>query len=209
MSRVLRNFAVALLFVVAAAPAGAAQGAYVAQSESFVRTLAEQAIGTLAAKDLSTDQRRQKFRSLLRNAFAVPGIARFVIGRYWRSADDKQRDEYLVLFEDVIVNTWADRFSDYSGQKFEVKDAIDARGPEDKENSAIVRSVFYTDPNTPVRVEWRVANAGEVYKIVDVVVEGVSMANTHRDEFATVIRNNGGNVEGLLVELRRRREATK
>lgn len=209
MSRVLRNLAFALLFIVVAAPAGAAQGAYVAQSESFVRTLAEQAIGTLAAKDLSVEQRRQKFRSLLRDAFAVPGIARFVIGRYWRNADDKQRDEYLVLFEDVIVNTWADRFSDYSGQKFEVKDAIDARGPEDKENSAIVRSVFYTDPNTPVRVEWRVANAGEVYKIVDVVVEGVSMANTHRDEFATVIRNNGGNVEGLLEELRRRREATK
>ncbi|MSO80154.1 MAG: ABC transporter substrate-binding protein [Alphaproteobacteria bacterium] len=209
MSRVLRNLAVAFLFVVSAAPAGAAQGVYVDQSESFVRTLAEQAIGTLVAKDLSVDQRQQKFRSMLRNAFALPGIARFVIGRYWRSADDKQRDEYLVLFEAVIVNTWADRFLDYSGHKFEVKDAIDASGPEDKEKSAIVRSVLYTDQNTPVRVEWRVANAGEVYKIVDVVVEGVSMANTQRDEFSTVIRNNGGNVEGLLVELRRRRETTK
>ncbi|MBM3558449.1 MAG: ABC transporter substrate-binding protein [Alphaproteobacteria bacterium] len=209
MTRVLRNTALALVFVAFAAPVSAAQGGYIAHSETFIRKLAEQAIGTVAAKDLSGEQRRQKFRSLLRDAFAVPGIARFVIGRYWRSADDKQREEYLVLFEDVIVNTWADRFSDYSGQKFEVREAIDARGPQDTENSAIVRSVFYTDPTTPVRVEWRVANVGEIYKIVDVVVEGVSMANTHRDEFATVIRNNGGNVEGLLVELRRRREATK
>lgn len=209
MIGLLRSLAFALVFVATAAPVAAAQGEYVARSESFIRTLAEQAIGTLSQKELNVEQRRQKFRSLLRDAFAVPGIARFVIGRYWRSADEKQREEYLVLFEDVIVNTWADRFSDYSGQKFEVRDAIDARGPQDSENAAIVRSVFYTDPSTPVRVEWRVANAGDVYKIVDVVVEGVSMANTHRDEFATVIRNNGGNVEGLLAELRRRRDATK
>ena len=64
----------------------------------------------------------------------------------------------------------------------------------------IVQSLIWASPDTPVRVNWRVASAGEIYKITDVIVEGISMANTQRDEFASLVRKNGLN--GFLAILR-------
>ncbi len=65
-----------------------------------------------------------------------------------------------------------------------------------------MRSLFWTNPSEPVRLDWRVANKGDVYKITDVLVAGVSMANTYRDDFSSVMRREG--FAGLLAELRLR-----
>lgn len=173
-------------------------------SAEFINTLANRATTTISDSELSIEERRDKFRELFREGFAVSGIARFVLGRYWRKASDAERDEYLKLFEDVIVSTWADRFSQYSGQKFEVSGAHPAPSVSDSENVALVESRFFVDPTTPVRIEWRVASRGDLFKIVDVSVEGISIANTQRDEFNSVIRKGGGEVSALLEELRSR-----
>jgi len=74
----------------------------------------------------------------------------------------------------------------------------------DGENVALVESRFLVDPTTPVRIEWRVASRGDLFMIVDVSVEGISMANTQRDEFNSFIRKSGGKVSALLDELRSR-----
>lgn len=194
-----------IALVVVTAPARADDD-HLAKSVQFIRTLADRAIATLTAPGITPDKRRQDFRDLFREGFAINGIARFVLGRYWRTASETERTEYLALFEDVIVKTWADRFSEYSGQRFEVLDAVDAPSAHASEKVAIVRSVFYTDPKTPVRIEWRVASRGDIYKITDVSVEGISMATTQRDEFAEVIRSNSGHVSALLDVLRKKRD---
>jgi len=179
---------------------------HLAKSSEFIRSLADHAIATLTAEGLTSDARRERFRSLFREAFAINGIARFVLGRYWRRASEAERTEYLALFEDVIVNTWADRFSEYSGQEFSVQTAVDAPSAHQAERVAIVRSLFYSDPQTPIHIDWRVASRGDVYKITDVSVEGISMANTQRDEFASVIRSHSGHLSALLDVLRQKRD---
>jgi len=200
--RYLAAIGLALAFIVSA-PAVHADS-HTEASAQFINTLAEQAITTITDSALSVEERRARFRDLFREGFAVSGIARFVLGRYWRKASDTERDEYLKLFEDVIVSTWADRFSQYSGQKFEVNGAHPAPSASDSENVALVESRFFVDATTPVRIEWRVASRGDLFKIVDVSVEGISMANTQRDEFNSVIRKGGGEVSALLDELRSR-----
>ena len=193
---------VALLF---AAPAARADQ-HLDASVSFIKTLSERAISTLTDTDISGQERRTQFRNLFREGFAVDGIARFALGRYWRSASKQEREEYLVLFEDVIVNTWADRFSLYSGQAFEVRNASNepTNGPE---KVALVSSLFFTSPTSPVRIEWRGASPGEIIKIVDVKLEGISMANPQRDEFNSVIRDGGRNLSALLARLRKMRDS--
>ena len=175
-------------------------------SSKFIQSLADRAIATLTAEGQTPEMRREKFRVLFREGFAINGIARFVLGRYWRQATEADRTEYLALFEDVIVNTWADRFSGYSGERFEVQKAVDAPSAHEAERVAIVRSIFFTDPQSPVHIDWRVASRGDVYKITDVLVEGVSMATTQRDEFSSVIRTNSGEISALLEVLRKRRD---
>ena len=193
---------VALVFAVS--PARADQ--HLAPSSEFIQTLADRAIATLTADGQTPEMRRDEFRGLFREGFAINGIARFVLGRYWRGASEADRTEHMVLFEDVIVNTWADRFSDYSGEAFTVEKSIDAPSAHKAERVAIVRSKFFSDPQTPIRIDWRVASRGDIYKITDVMVEGISMANTQRDEFSSVIRSNRGQIRPLLDILRKKRD---
>ena len=163
--------------------------------------MASDAIETLTLADLPSKDRDERFRSLLEDNFAVTGIARFALGRHWRSASESERGEYVQLFQDVVVATWAGRFSEYAGQEFDVlkAEAVDAAGDE---KVAVVHSVFFTDPETPVTIDWRVGSDGELYRVTDVVIEGVSMALTYRDEFASVVRKDG--LGGLLTNLRDR-----
>lgn len=203
--RLIAAFALALA-IATAAPAARADS-HLDASTKFISDLANEAIETLTDKSNTSEERRDKFRKLFRDGFAVNGIARFVAGRYWRKAPDAERTEYLALFEDVIVNTWADRFSQYSGQKFEVKSAVDATPAKSKENVALIESLFFTIPTSPVRIEWRVASKGDLFKIVDVKLEGISMATTQRDEFNSVVSKSGRDLASLIDELRRRRDS--
>ena len=201
----MRTFAAFVLVVALAVSVPAAHAdSHTDASVNFINGLSNQAITTLSDKSISTEQRREEFRKLFSDGFAVNGIARFVAGRHWRSASEDERTEYLQLFENVIVNTWADRFSQYSGQKFEVRGATDATPDKSPENVALVESLFFTDPTTPVRLEWRVASKGDLFKIVDVKLEGISMATTQRDEFNSVVSKNGRTLAALIEELRRR-----
>ena len=182
-----------------------ANGEYLASSQRLIEGLAEKSIKALTADDLAAQDRRDRFRAILSENFAVAGIARFALGRHWRGASDDERDEYVELFRELIVATWADRFREYAGQTFEVQTADEVEVAGD-EKVALVRSVFFTDPDTPVRIEWRVGTNGEIYRITDVVIEGVSMAHTYRDEFASVLRKDG--LAGLLDSLRSRSESS-
>jgi phospholipid transport system substrate-binding protein len=180
---------------------------YIDASASFVRTLADKAITTLTNPELSAEDRRQHFRELFNESFAVKGIALYVLGRYRKRATEAELAEYLALFEDVIVNTWADRFTEYAGQKFEVDSAVDTPSPSKSEKAALVRSTFYPDPTSPVEIEWRVASNGSIFKIVDVKVSGLSLAKTQQDEFGSVIRANGDKVSALIDKLREMRDS--
>ena len=161
----MRLIAAFVLILAVAIPVPAVgEDSHLDASTKFISDLANEAIETLTDKSNTSEERRHKFRKLFRDGFAVNGIARFVAGRYWRKAPDAERTEYLVLFEDVIVNTWADRFSQYSGQKFEAKGAIDATPSKSKENVALVESVFFISPTSPIRIEWRVASKGALFR---------------------------------------------
>ena len=172
----------------------------------FITLLAERSMATLAEKDVPNEDRRERFRELFNEAFAAKGVGKFVLGRHWRAATLDERAEYLVLFEDQIVNTWADRFSGYSGNQFEVKGSKPVNSLSPNKNVAFVESIFWMDPQSAIQVDWRVASNDTVYKITDIYVEGVSLANTYRAEFASAIRRAGGTVEGLLQVMRDRRD---
>ena len=111
----------------------------------------------------------------------------------------------MSLFEDVIVATWADKFSLYSGEKFEIQNALDASIKGRPERVVIVRSIFYIDTRSQIRVDWRVSNFENLYKITDVTIQGISMAKTTRDEFYSVIRGNAGDINALIKLLQKKR----
>ena len=173
-------------------------------ADAFVKLLGNDAIQMLKNKDLTQPQREAEFRRLFVKGFDVNVISRFALGRFWREATEAQRSEYQKLFEDFIVKSYAARLGQYSGETFSVKDAkaVDA-------NDNLVESVIERPNGPPVRVDWRVRRSDGDFKIVDVIVEGVSMVVTQRQEFGSVIQNNGGKIDSLLDRLRQKNAEIK
>jgi len=182
---------------------GAGSGAWAesfdAGAKRFIETLADKALSKQLIAAMNKDQQREHFRTLLNDHFAVKTIGRWVLGRYWRKATAAEHAEYLKLFENLIIRTYADRFSKLSVATLKVTDTA-TKGSKD----TLVYSIFQEEGGQAIRVDWRLRARGGNFKIIDVMVEGISMGQTQRSEFASVIRANGGKVEGLLVELRKK-----
>lgn len=189
--------AVAAVLLLAAAGPRPATAAETGDPAAFVRHFGEQAIAVLADKGLAEDRRKQVFRELLTTGFDVKTIGRFVLGRYWRKATEAERAEYGRLFEDLIVATYANQLSSYAGADLKVEGVR-----QQNERSALVASRFLRAGGEPVRLDWRLLRRDDTWRIVDVVVEGMSMALSQRSEFKAVIKGNGGRIEALLEKLR-------
>jgi phospholipid transport system substrate-binding protein len=189
--------AVAAVLLLAAAGPRPAAAVEAGDPAAFVRHFGEQAIAVLADEGLAGDQREQAFRELLTTGFDVKTIGRFVLGRYWRKATEAERAEYGRLYEDLIVATYARQLSSYAGAGLKVEGVR-----QQDRKSVLVASRFLRAEGEPVRLDWRLLRRGDTWRIVDVVVEGMSMALSQRSEFKAVIRGNGGRVEALLEKLR-------
>jgi phospholipid transport system substrate-binding protein len=168
------------------------------QAQKFIEVLGQKTLSSLASDAIKTNERRRLFRKLLREYFAVKSIGAWVLGRYWRIAKKSQKAEYITLFEDLVVRTYADRFTKLSGMRLVVKkSAISKNGA-----NVMVYSKFIDGQNKPTNITWRVRIKNSKFKVIDIKVEGMSMGQAQRSEFASVIRNSGNGVEGLLMVLR-------
>ncbi len=182
----------AIILPLAAAPARAADDA-----AGFISDLGQRTVQILASK-VSESERESKFRSIFDEGFDVPAISRFVLGGYWRTASETQRRDFIALFEAYVVHAYTVRFNDYGGEQLKVT----AARPEGDDGSMVQSIIARPSGAPPLKVDWRVAKTDKGFKIIDVVVEGVSMAVTQRQEFASVIQRNGGQIDALLKILR-------
>lgn len=168
------------------------------RAKSFVEKMADEGIGFLGNEDLSESERKKAFEKLLQKNFDMKTIGRFALGRYWKTSSKAEREEYLKLFEDMIIDVYSRRFNDYNGQSLDI---ISAR--TEGASDFMVFSEIVPQDGPKISVDWRVRKKKNgSFKIVDIMVEGVSMSLTQRSDFASVIQRGGGKVEVLLVHLR-------
>jgi phospholipid transport system substrate-binding protein len=169
------------------------------RAESFIDKLSTEAIALVSNEEMDTDAKRGGFAKLLDQSFDMAWIGQFVLGRNWNLATSEQRTEYLQLFEEIIVYTYSKRFNDYSGQKIKV-----IGNQLGKRKYVFVKSQIF-DPvraGSTINITWRLLPKDESFKIVDVVIEGVSMGVTQRNEYNSVIQRNGGKVIALIEAMR-------
>jgi phospholipid transport system substrate-binding protein len=121
------------------------------------------------------------------------------MGNYWKQASPEQQKEYLHVFSEWIVKTYAIRFGGYSGEKFSVSDT---RVNEQDKDVFVATRIDRPDGKPPILASWRVRAIDGKPKIVDVQVDGVSMLVTHRSEFASVGAQGG--VNGIIESLKGR-----
>ena len=202
--RVLGRLAIILLGIaVLAASPGRGQAAGTEDASAFLASLTDRAFAQLSDESLSMPERRQRFRILFREHFDVPAIGRFVLGRYWRKAKSPVREDFLSVFEEIMVRRFAPKFANYAETKFQ----IGLVRPLREKGQYMVASTVVPTEGEPLHIDWRVRDKDGRLKILDVLGQGISMALTLRSEYASAIKDSGGRVEGLVDKLRARIES--
>ncbi|MCG8359020.1 MAG: ABC transporter substrate-binding protein [Kiloniellales bacterium] len=190
--------ALGLVFFAALNGAQAGDRKSVEGATAFLKDFGDKAVAMLSQDGLSDTDRKAELRRLIKAGFELPVIGRFVLGKHWRKATDEERTEYSALFEDFLTATYARRLSSYSGEVLKVGSAREASA----KGLILVESKIERQAGADVKVDWRLRQTQGAWRIVDVVVEGVSMAQAQRSEFDAVIRQGGGQIQALLKRLR-------
>lgn len=167
-----------------------------ADARALVQNLADKGLKVLGDKSMSKPARQAEFGKLFKQNFAVRTIGVFVLGRYWRRATPAQRKAYLDVFETLIVKTYSERLSKYAGEKFRIRGAS-----VDDRKVYSVDSVVLREGQDEIPLRWLLRKSRKGLKIVDVVIENLSMAQTQRDDFAAILRRRGS-IDGLIEALK-------
>ena len=193
-----RVFLATLILLIGLTLLTATSDAVAADPSAFMTGLWSRTVEVLSKK-VPREERLARFRQLFQTDFDSPGIARFVLGRYWRSASEQEQQEYLKLFEDYVVFVYGTRLSSFNGETFKV------RGSRTDESGTIVSTdIISPSGEAPIKVDWQLIADHGSFKINDVIIEGISMLVTQRSEFASVIQRHGGQVSELLAMMRER-----
>ena len=168
----------------------------------FVNRLSENIINDVLTADVSQDEKLTRFRAEFTEALDLKNIGQFVLGIYWRKATPTEKEAFLQAFMDFATKSWADRFDSYQGQKIVFSGVRNA----DK-NQLYVDSTIQNNP--PVEVIWRLKQKDNGYRIIDIIVEGVSMAMSYRNEYSAFLQTHGGSVAALTQELKTKSENFK
>ena len=171
-------------------------------AEAYVAGLGSEAIGIFGEDNVSSEEERAKFRTLLLDALDIRRVGLFAIGQYARLPSEDQRETYFDLLAEFIVEVYYGRLSGYSNEIFEV---TGSQEKGDKGREVIVRSqIRFADSRDPLAVQWWLIRGKDGgFRVFDVNVAGIWMAQEQRGTFTSQIRNNGGCFEALLDHLRR------
>ena len=165
---------------------------------SYVISTTEKAIKTLTDESIDPQEKELRFGKLFDKNFDIPSISRFVLGKYWKSATTTQKKEFIVTFRNYIVKTYSSRFSEYTGEKLTLINSENESNPK----LFIVHTALNREDAPPIKVDWRVGLKKDRYVILDIIIEGISLAITQRSEFVSVIDQNDGNVDNLIKLLK-------
>ena len=166
---------------------------------TLIQDLGVQTAQALASKKAEKPAgRRDLLRKLVRQGFDLEMTSQFVLGKYWNRASDTQRTEFLDLFTEYLLNSYSRHLGSYQAETLSV---VSSNQVGDQDILVETKVAGVDGPVTPV---WRVRAIDGAYKIIDVTVDGVSLALTQRREFASVVNRVG--LDGLLKLLREKLE---
>ncbi len=169
----------------------------VEKADAFVKEVTNNGIEEIINANVSQKVKDERFEKLFNSALDLDFIGQFVLGRYWRTATPEQRKAFIKVYRELNIKTWSARFDEFKGKSF----VFTGSTPSTSKNQVFINSTVAMDAGEPAKVVWRVKQNGDSFKIVDIIIENVSLAITARNEYTAFIKNNGGNVDALIKDL--------
>ena len=165
---------------------------------SMVENLTKQGIEQIVNSTAPVEEKNRIFKKLFTENLDLDFIGKYVLGRYWRTATPQQKKEFINLYKEFNVKTWSKRFDEFKGKSF----VFDGVTPATNKEQVFVNTSVPMPEGEPVRVKWRVYNRKGELKVIDIIIENVSLAQTARNEYTSFIAKSPNGIEGLLENLR-------
>ena len=190
-----RNFFIIIFFVFALTQKSFS---YSSDPKQFIQEIVDEAKKVLVDAN-SKEFKTKKLSELALKTVDIKGVAYYTLGKYRKELNDEQFKKYLMLFEKYFLKSFTSRLTDYSDPKIEVL-SVEILNPK----YTIVKSLLLaTDKKPEVKIAWRVYTKNPDKPLIrDLIIEGLSLARTQKEEFASVIESNNGDISKLFVSLK-------
>ena len=170
---------------------------YSMEPDVFVQSTVNRAAKTLGG-NLTKEERIKKLKIIASETVDIKGIGYYTLGAHRKDLNDKQIKKYNDLFEQYFLKSFSSRLAEYSNPEIDVKSK-----KKINENYTMVSSILVATEQRPeVKIDWRIYTKNpENLKIRDLIIEGLSLARTQREEFSSIIQSNDGDINGLFSSL--------
>jgi len=171
--------------------------AYSMQPEIFVQSTVNRA-SEILSKNISKEEKIDGLKIIAKETVDIIGIGFYSLGSTRKALNDNQKQIYFDLFEDYFLKSFSSRLSEYTNPKIEVRSKKVIN-----ENYTIVNSVLVSTPERPeVKIDWRVYTKNSDNPLIrDLLIEGLSLARTQKEEFASILNSNNGDIKALFKTL--------
>ena len=168
------------------------------EPEEFVQSVVNQA-SLILTKNFTKEQKIEKLKSIAKETVDFRGIGYYSLGVHRKNLSDDKKKEYLMIFEKYFLKSFSSRLAEYTDPKISV---ISQKKLNEK--YTMVSSVLMATQEKPeVKIDWRIVTKNpEKPLIIDVVIEGVSLAKVQKEEFNSIIQSNNGDINVLLTSLK-------
>ena len=172
--------------------------AYSSNPKEFVSELVNDAITNLSSKDLSKEEKESFIENLALNNVDVNALGLYTLGEIRKTSEKSSIEKYQQAFQKYFLKSLTSRLTDYSSKKFEVISA-----EKKSANYTIVRSKILKSENQPeIKIDWRIYTKNPEKPLIrDLIVEGLSLARTQKEEFASILSSNDNNLNSLILKL--------
>ena len=173
------------------------ENAFSIEPNIFVQSTVNRASQVLS-KDFSKTQKMEKLKLIAKDTVDIRGVGFYSLGKYRKGLSDDQKKKYLDLFEKYFLKSFSSRLAEYSNPKINVNSQEKVN-----ENYTIVSSTLVATEKRPeVKIDWRIYTKNSEKPLIrDLIIEGLSLARTQKEEFASILKTNNGNINALFASL--------
>ena len=171
--------------------------AYSMQPDVFVQSTVNRA-SEILSKNISKEEKTNGLKIIAKETVDIIGVGFYSLGSARKNLNDKQKQKYFDLFEDYFLKSFSSRLSEYTNPKIEVQSKKIIN-----ENYTIVNSVLVSTSDRPeVKIDWRIYTKNPDNPLIrDLIIEGLSLARTQKEEFASILNSNDGDINALFKTL--------
>ena len=166
---------------------------------SFVQETADRASEALNKRQ-SKEEKMEILKTIAKETVDIKGIGNYSLGAYKKTISDKKKIEYFDIFEKYFLKSFSSRLAEYTDPKIHV----DSQKKLNDKYTMVSSTLLATDKKPEIKIDWRVVTKNPNKPlIIDIVIEGVSLAKVQKEEFSSIIKNNDGDINALFDNLKK------